>query len=123
MSIVWVLVSLMYALSMKGIIRKTPSSLVRSNFPSLRIIATSHCLLIFKIDVMMLIINNNPNMMFAKYLVSGENVWLRLDEENAVHIIQVMMSRIHVFGSSFPYRFPSDLVDRILLNAFVLNHD
>ncbi len=79
-----------------------PSSLVRSNFPSLRIIATSHCLLIFKIDVMMLIINNNPNMMLAKYLVPGVNVWLNPDEENAVHIIHAMMSRIHVFGSSFP---------------------
>jgi len=102
MSIVWVLVSLMYALSMKGIIRKMPSSLVLSNLPSLSIIATSHCLLIFKIDVMMLIINNNPNMMFAKYMVPGDNVWLSLDDESAVHIIHVMMSRIHVFGSSFP---------------------
>jgi hypothetical protein len=53
-------------------------------------------------DMMMLIINNNPNTMFAKYLMFGVNIWLRPDEENAVHIIQTMMSSIHVFGSSFP---------------------
>ena len=98
----WVLVSLMYTLSMKGIIRKMPSSRVRSNLPSLRIIATSHCLLIFTMDTMTLIINNIPKIMFAKYLVPGVNNWLGPVEESAVHIIQAMMSRIHVFGSSFP---------------------